>query len=118
VLPHALTLHSGIHIFAGEFATAEALSDEAHEVSAAIGVPVFGKLDISSRIELAGALPAAPNAALPVSRRPGQHERARAAVTRRTVLLSIAKPIAAGRRQERAARGRWVGAGVRDHARR
>jgi DNA-binding CsgD family transcriptional regulator len=39
VLPHALTLHSGIHIFAGEFATAEALSDEAHEVSAAIGVP-------------------------------------------------------------------------------
>jgi DNA-binding CsgD family transcriptional regulator len=39
VLPHALTLHAGIHIFAGEFATAEALGDEAHEVSAAIGVP-------------------------------------------------------------------------------
>src|SRR4051812_29575012 len=39
VLPHALTLHAGIHIFAGEFAAAEALGDEAHEVSAAIGVP-------------------------------------------------------------------------------
>ena len=39
VLPHALTLHSGIHIFSGEFATAEALGVEAHEVSAAIGVP-------------------------------------------------------------------------------
>jgi DNA-binding CsgD family transcriptional regulator len=39
VLPHALTLHSGINIFAGEFAAAEALSDEAHEVSAAIGLP-------------------------------------------------------------------------------
>jgi DNA-binding CsgD family transcriptional regulator len=39
VLPHALTLHAGIYIFAGEFATAEALGREAHEVSAAIGVP-------------------------------------------------------------------------------
>ncbi|MEN3282712.1 MAG: hypothetical protein V7607_3852 [Solirubrobacteraceae bacterium] len=39
VLPHALTLHSGIYIFAGEFDTAEALRDEAHEVSAAIGAP-------------------------------------------------------------------------------
>jgi DNA-binding CsgD family transcriptional regulator len=39
VLPHALTLHSGIYIFAGEFAAAEALGHEAHEVSAAIGVP-------------------------------------------------------------------------------
>src|SRR4051795_8010013 len=39
VLPHALTLHAGINIFAGEFAAAEALSDEAHEVSAAIGLP-------------------------------------------------------------------------------
>jgi DNA-binding CsgD family transcriptional regulator len=39
VLPYALTLHSGINIFAGDFATAEALGDEAHEVRAAIGVP-------------------------------------------------------------------------------
>ena len=39
VLPHALTLHSGIYIFAGDFGTAEALGHEAHEVSAAIGVP-------------------------------------------------------------------------------
>jgi len=39
VLPHALNLHAGIHIFAGEFATAEALRDEEHEVSAAIGLP-------------------------------------------------------------------------------
>jgi DNA-binding CsgD family transcriptional regulator len=39
VLPHALTLQSGIHIFAGEFATAEAQREEAHEVSAAIGLP-------------------------------------------------------------------------------
>ena len=39
VLPHALTLHSGCFIFAGDFATAEALGDELHEVSAAIGVP-------------------------------------------------------------------------------
>jgi DNA-binding CsgD family transcriptional regulator len=39
VLPHALTLHSGIYIFAGEFATAEALGDETREVSAAIGLP-------------------------------------------------------------------------------
>jgi DNA-binding CsgD family transcriptional regulator len=39
VLPHAITLNSGIYIFAGEFATAEALRDEAHEVSAAIGIP-------------------------------------------------------------------------------
>jgi DNA-binding CsgD family transcriptional regulator len=39
VLPHAITLNSGIHIFAGEFATAEALRDEAREVSVAIGVP-------------------------------------------------------------------------------
>jgi DNA-binding CsgD family transcriptional regulator len=39
VLPHALTLNAGIHIFAGEFATAEALGDEAHEVTAAIGAP-------------------------------------------------------------------------------
>jgi DNA-binding CsgD family transcriptional regulator len=39
VLPHALNLHAGIHIFAGEFATAAALRDEEHEVSAAIGLP-------------------------------------------------------------------------------
>jgi DNA-binding CsgD family transcriptional regulator len=39
VLPHTLNLHAGIHIFAGEFATAEALRDEEHEVSAAIGLP-------------------------------------------------------------------------------
>jgi DNA-binding CsgD family transcriptional regulator len=39
VLPHALTLHAGLNVFAGEFAAAEALADEAHEVSAAIGVP-------------------------------------------------------------------------------
>jgi DNA-binding CsgD family transcriptional regulator len=39
MLPHALNLHAGIHIFAGEFATAEALRDEEHEVSAAIGLP-------------------------------------------------------------------------------
>jgi DNA-binding CsgD family transcriptional regulator len=39
VLPQALNLHAGIHIFAGEFATAEALRDEEHEVSAAIGLP-------------------------------------------------------------------------------
>ena len=39
VLPHALTLHSGMHIFAGEFAAAEALGHEADEVSAAIGIP-------------------------------------------------------------------------------
>ena len=39
VLPHALNLHAGIHIFAGEFATAEALRDEEHEVSTAIGLP-------------------------------------------------------------------------------
>jgi DNA-binding CsgD family transcriptional regulator len=39
VLPHALNLHAGIHIFAGEVATAEALRDEEHEVSTAIGLP-------------------------------------------------------------------------------
>jgi len=39
VLPQALNLHAGINIFAGEFATAEALRDEEHEVSAAIGLP-------------------------------------------------------------------------------
>jgi len=39
VLPQALNLHAGIHIFAGEFATAEALRDEEREVSAAIGLP-------------------------------------------------------------------------------
>jgi DNA-binding CsgD family transcriptional regulator len=39
VLPHALTLHAGSDLFAGEFAAAAALADEAHEVSAAIGVP-------------------------------------------------------------------------------
>jgi DNA-binding CsgD family transcriptional regulator len=39
VLPHALTLHAGIQIFAGEFATAEALRDETREVTAAIGAP-------------------------------------------------------------------------------
>src|SRR6201999_4387817 len=39
VLPHALTLLSGINIFAGEFAAAQALGDEASDVSAAIGVP-------------------------------------------------------------------------------
>jgi DNA-binding CsgD family transcriptional regulator len=39
VLPHALTLHSGFYIFAGEFGTAEALGHEAREVSNAIGVP-------------------------------------------------------------------------------
>jgi DNA-binding CsgD family transcriptional regulator len=50
VLPHALTLHSGIYIFAGDFDTAEALGHEAHEVSTAIGVP-----DVAyTRIILAG----------------------------------------------------------------
>jgi DNA-binding CsgD family transcriptional regulator len=50
VLPHALTLHSGIYIFAGEFDTAEALGHEAHEVSAAIASP-----DVAyTRIILAG----------------------------------------------------------------
>jgi DNA-binding CsgD family transcriptional regulator len=39
VLPHALTLHAGIQIFAGEFATAEALRDETREVTGAIGAP-------------------------------------------------------------------------------
>jgi DNA-binding CsgD family transcriptional regulator len=39
MLPHALTVHSGIYIVAGEFATAEALSDEAREICAATGVP-------------------------------------------------------------------------------
>jgi DNA-binding CsgD family transcriptional regulator len=39
VLPQALNLHAGIHIFAGEFDIAEALRDEEHEVSAAIGLP-------------------------------------------------------------------------------
>jgi DNA-binding CsgD family transcriptional regulator len=39
VLPQALNLHAGIHIFAGEFATAAALRDEEHEVAAAIGLP-------------------------------------------------------------------------------
>jgi DNA-binding CsgD family transcriptional regulator len=34
-----LNLHAGIHIFAGEFAAAEALRDEEHEVSAATGLP-------------------------------------------------------------------------------
>jgi DNA-binding CsgD family transcriptional regulator len=50
LLPHALTLHSGIYIFAGEFDAAETLGHEAHEVSTAIAIP-----DVAyTRIILAG----------------------------------------------------------------
>jgi DNA-binding CsgD family transcriptional regulator len=50
VLPQALNLHAGIHIFAGDFATAETLRDEEHEVSAAIGLPDV----VYTRLILAG----------------------------------------------------------------
>jgi DNA-binding CsgD family transcriptional regulator len=39
VLPLALNLRAGIHLFAGEFAAAETLSEEAHAVSDAIANP-------------------------------------------------------------------------------
>jgi DNA-binding CsgD family transcriptional regulator len=39
VLPLALNLQAGTHVFAGEFAAAEALAEEAHAVSDAIGNP-------------------------------------------------------------------------------
>jgi DNA-binding CsgD family transcriptional regulator len=39
VLPLALNLRAGIHLFAGEFAAAETLSEEAHAVSNAIANP-------------------------------------------------------------------------------
>src|SRR6201995_5606219 len=39
VLPLALNLRAGIHIFAGEFGAAETLSEEAHAVSDAIASP-------------------------------------------------------------------------------
>jgi DNA-binding CsgD family transcriptional regulator len=39
VLPLALSLHAGTHIFAGQFAAAEALCEEAHAVSEAIANP-------------------------------------------------------------------------------
>jgi DNA-binding NarL/FixJ family response regulator len=39
VLPLALTVHAGIHLYSGDFATAEALAEEARGVSAAIGSP-------------------------------------------------------------------------------
>jgi DNA-binding CsgD family transcriptional regulator len=38
-LPYALGLRSGLHIVAGEFATAEALREEAFEITTAIGAP-------------------------------------------------------------------------------
>jgi DNA-binding CsgD family transcriptional regulator len=50
VLPLALNLRSGIHLFAGEFAAAEALGEEAHAVSDAIGTPGVPYL----RLNLAG----------------------------------------------------------------
>jgi DNA-binding CsgD family transcriptional regulator len=39
VLPLALSLHAGTHVFAGQFAAAEALCEEAHAVSEAIANP-------------------------------------------------------------------------------
>jgi DNA-binding CsgD family transcriptional regulator len=65
VLPLALNLRAGIHIFAGEFAVAEALSEEAHAVSDAIANPdvpharVFlaawrGRLEETLRLTAAG----------------------------------------------------------------
>jgi DNA-binding CsgD family transcriptional regulator len=39
VLPLALSLHAGTHIFAGQFAAAEALCEEAHAISEAIANP-------------------------------------------------------------------------------
>jgi DNA-binding CsgD family transcriptional regulator len=65
VLPLALNLRAGIHIFAGEFAVAETLSEEAHAVSDAIANPdvpharVFlaawrGQLAETSRLTAAG----------------------------------------------------------------
>jgi DNA-binding CsgD family transcriptional regulator len=50
VLPLALNLHAGIHIFAGQFAAAEAMGEEAHAVSDAIANP-----DVPyARLNLAG----------------------------------------------------------------
>jgi DNA-binding CsgD family transcriptional regulator len=39
VLPLGLHLHGGTHVYAGDFAGAESLGDEARDVSAAIGIP-------------------------------------------------------------------------------
>ena len=39
VLPLGLHLHAGTHVYRGDFATAEALGEEARDVSAAIGDP-------------------------------------------------------------------------------
>jgi len=39
MLPFALTLHAGINVFAGQFAAAEVLSEEARGISDAIGSP-------------------------------------------------------------------------------
>jgi tetratricopeptide (TPR) repeat protein len=50
VLPLALNLLAGIHLFAGQFAAAEALGEEAHAVSDAIGNPGVPYL----RLNLAG----------------------------------------------------------------
>jgi DNA-binding CsgD family transcriptional regulator len=50
MLPFALTVHAGFHLFAGEFADAEVLREEARGVSAAMGYPEV----IYHRLALAG----------------------------------------------------------------
>ena len=71
-LPLALNLRAGIHLFAGQFAAAETLSEEAHAVSDAIANPdVPHARAVPRRL----ARPADGDATADRGRRPGRHRR-------------------------------------------